>query len=94
MMWTMFIVCLVAMSFLRSSISGGNDLGFRGILVVQFVLLIWAAPVVRELFSPGGGDGACGWRAPDQVLADFHAGARAGGQRLPGCCVAHLCAAG
>jgi len=55
MMWTVFIVCLLAMSYLRSSTNGGNDLGFRGILVAQFVLLIWAAPVVHELFSPGGG---------------------------------------
>jgi hypothetical protein len=47
---TLFIVCLLAMSFLQSNATGSNDLGFRGILVVQFVLLLWAAPIVDEFF--------------------------------------------
>jgi hypothetical protein len=50
MVWTMLVVCLLTMSFLRSDTSGNNDLGFRGMLPVQFVLLLWAAPVVYEVF--------------------------------------------
>ena len=48
--WTMLAVCLLAMSVLKSDTSGANDLGFRGMLVVQFVLLIWAAPIVHDAF--------------------------------------------
>jgi len=66
MIWTMLIICLLAMSFLKSSTNVGNDLGFRGILVAQFVLLIWAAPVVHELFCRNRG----------AALADF------GGRRI------------
>jgi len=55
MMWAMLIICLLTMSFLKSSTNVGNDLGFRGILVAQFVLLIWAAPVVHELFCRNRG---------------------------------------
>jgi len=50
MVWTMFAVCLLAMTVLRSDTTGFNDLGFRGILVVQFVLLILAAPLLYDYF--------------------------------------------
>jgi hypothetical protein len=53
MMWAMFVVCLLVMSFVKSDTTGLNDLGFRGILVVQFVLLIWAAPIVHDVFWSG-----------------------------------------
>jgi hypothetical protein len=66
MMWAMLIICLLTMSFLKSSTNVGNDLGFRGILVAQFVLLIWAAPIVHELFCRNRG----------AALADF------GGRRI------------
>ncbi len=49
MIWTMFAICLFAMTFLKSDSTGVNDLGFRGILVVQFVLLILAAPLLDDL---------------------------------------------
>jgi hypothetical protein len=52
--WLMFTICLLVVTFVSSDASGVNDLGFRGILVVQFVLLIWAAPLVSELFLPSG----------------------------------------
>ena len=51
MAWTMFAVCLLTMSIVKSDTSGGNDLGWRGMLVVQFVLLLWAVPVLDEVFS-------------------------------------------
>jgi len=50
----MFAVSLMVVTFLASSTTGNNDLGSRGMLVVQFVLLIWAAPLVSELFLPQG----------------------------------------
>ena len=50
MAWTMFGTCLLMLSFVQSDSSGANDLGFRGMLVVQFVLLIWSAPIVHDVF--------------------------------------------
>jgi hypothetical protein len=50
MAWMMFAVCLLTMSFVKSETSGANDLGFRGILVVQFILLIWSAAIVHDAF--------------------------------------------
>ncbi len=52
--WLMFVLCLLIVSVVASDSSGVNDLGFRGILIVQFVLLIWAAPLVTELCLPRG----------------------------------------
>jgi hypothetical protein len=55
MAWVMFAVCLLTVSVVQSNTSGANDLGFRGMLVVQFVLLLWAAPIVDEVFfRPNG----------------------------------------
>ena len=48
--WTMFATALAATSFLQSAATDSNDFGFRGILVVQFILLLWAAEVVYEVF--------------------------------------------
>lgn len=52
MAWLLFAVCLLIMSILKSDSTGANDLGFRGMLVVQFVLLIWSAPLVHDCFFP------------------------------------------
>ncbi|MDR3763159.1 MAG: hypothetical protein P4M01_03605 [Acidobacteriota bacterium] len=52
--WAMLLVCLVAVSVLASDSTGNNDLGERGILPVQFILLLWAAPLVSDLFSREG----------------------------------------
>ncbi|MGA3126749.1 MAG: hypothetical protein ABSD13_08515 [Candidatus Korobacteraceae bacterium] len=61
MLWLMFTVCLLTMSILQSDSTGSNDLGFRGILVVQFVLLIWSAPLIHDFF--------CRSRAIEQVAS-------------------------
>jgi hypothetical protein len=61
MLWMMFTVCLLTMSILQSDSTGSNDLGFRGILVVQFVLLIWSAPLIHDFF--------CRSRAIEQVAS-------------------------
>jgi hypothetical protein len=52
--WVMYSVSLLVVSVVASNSTGVNDLGFRGMLVVQFVLLVWAAPVISELFLPKG----------------------------------------
>ncbi len=51
--WVMFTTSLIAMSTLQSdrTVTLGNDLGFRGMLVVQFVLLLWAVPIMYEGFA-------------------------------------------
>jgi len=48
--WVMFSISLLIVSVMASNTTGNNDLGSRGMLVVQFVLLIWAAPLLSELF--------------------------------------------
>jgi hypothetical protein len=48
--WAMFAVCLLMMSVLKSNSTGSNDLGFRGMLVVQFILLVWSAPIIHGVF--------------------------------------------
>ena len=50
MLWMMLAVCLLTVSIVKSDSSGANDLGFRGMLVVQFVLLILSAPLVHDVF--------------------------------------------
>jgi len=65
MAWMMFVVCLLTMSIAKSDATSQNDLGYRGMLVVQFVLLIWSAPLVHDAFfrrstSAPVGSGA-GW---------------------------------
>jgi hypothetical protein len=49
--WLLFASCLLVVTFLKSDTTGSNDLGFRGILPVQFILLVWAAPIVSDLFG-------------------------------------------
>ena len=46
----MAIASLVVSTFLRSAIMN-NDLGWRGMMFVQFAFLIWCVPVVLSLFS-------------------------------------------
>jgi hypothetical protein len=46
---TSILIC----TFLRSSVIGCNDLGWRGFLPAQFVLLLWAVDVVAERKTPG-----------------------------------------
>jgi len=63
MLWAMFAVCLALMSVLKSGATNVNDLGIRGMLVGQFVLLILSAPIVHTVFfrssaAPQAGLGA------------------------------------
>jgi hypothetical protein len=64
MLWMMLTVCLLTMSIVKSDSSGANDLGFRGMLVVQFVLLILSAPLVHEVFMRKDGFARVGSGTP------------------------------
>jgi hypothetical protein len=48
--WVMMVMALVAITFLGSTATNTNDLGIRGALVVQFVLLLWAAPLAYDVY--------------------------------------------
>ena len=50
MAWIVFVAGMLTMTFLRSNSTVSNDLGFRGMLIVQFVLLIWAIPIADDVF--------------------------------------------
>jgi hypothetical protein len=43
---TMLVVALLICTFVRSSVISNNDLGWRGMLVAQFVLVLWATDIV------------------------------------------------
>ena len=44
---TSVVVC----TFVRSNVTGGNDLGWRGFMFAQFFLLIWAADYLNNLYT-------------------------------------------
>lgn len=46
--WLMLGTSLAVASFLRSDVITANDLGIRSVLLMQFVLLLWAVPLVYE----------------------------------------------
>jgi len=48
MLATSFLVC----SFVRSSVIDNNDLGWRGILLAQFVLVLWGVDVITGATGP------------------------------------------
>ena len=50
---TMAATSALICTFVRSSVIGCNDLGWRGFLVAQFILLLWAADFLAEEFSFG-----------------------------------------
>jgi hypothetical protein len=41
-------VSVIICTFLRSSLIGNNDLGWRGFLIAQFALLLWSADLLSE----------------------------------------------
>lgn len=50
-LWVMGGSCLVIILFVRSTVIGANDLAWRGAMVLQFVLLLWAAVYLTNRFS-------------------------------------------
>jgi hypothetical protein len=60
MAWMMFVVCLLTMSIAKSDATSQNDLGYRGMLVVQFVLLLWSAPLLHDAFYHKGASAPVG----------------------------------
>jgi hypothetical protein len=49
--WAMLAVSLFVTSFLRSQIINANDLAYRAVLILQFVALLWAVPLVEAGFK-------------------------------------------
>jgi len=49
--WLLLGTSLFIASFLRSSVIAANDLGMRSALFMQFILLLWAVPLVHEWWS-------------------------------------------
>jgi hypothetical protein len=50
-LWVMSGSCLVMILFVRSTVIGANDLAWRGSMILQFVLLLWAAVYLTDRFS-------------------------------------------
>jgi hypothetical protein len=50
-LWFMGGSTLVVIMYIRSTVIGANDLGFRGAMVLQFVLLLWAAMYLADRFT-------------------------------------------
>jgi hypothetical protein len=48
--WILLAVGMFVITFLRSSVIPNNDLGFRSAMIVQFVLLLWAAEFFDRWF--------------------------------------------
>jgi len=48
----MAAVSILICTFLRSSVIGCNDLGWRGFLIAEFVLLLWAVDVLADAKLP------------------------------------------
>jgi hypothetical protein len=48
--WLMLAAGLFVMSFLRSQVISANDLAYRAALLVQFIALLWAVPLVEAGF--------------------------------------------
>lgn len=44
----MLFASVLACTFLRSNVIANNDLGWRGFMIAQFVLLLWAVGVLRD----------------------------------------------
>jgi hypothetical protein len=61
--WVLLASSLLVVSTLQSdpSATGGNDLGFRGTLLVQFILLLWAAPLFHDVFTGAESKWKLGW---------------------------------
>ncbi len=53
-LWMMLGASLFIASFLRSSVISANDLGIRSALLMQFVLLLWAVPLVYDWSATHG----------------------------------------
>jgi hypothetical protein len=54
MAWVLFGTSALVVTLLQSGATQNNDLGFRGTLPIQFILLLWAAPLMDGLFFKQG----------------------------------------
>jgi len=54
--WTMLAVGMLVITFVRSAVITNNDLAFRSAMLVQFILLLWAAEFFDNwFFKPNSG---------------------------------------
>ena len=65
--WVMAGSSLVMVLFVRSTVLRSNDLGWRSAMVLQFVLLLWAAVYLTNRFSTHREAPARGW-SDEQML--------------------------
>ncbi len=54
-LWLMVACSLTIMIFVRSTVIGTNDLGHRSAMVLQFVLLLWAAIYLANKYAAAAG---------------------------------------
>jgi hypothetical protein len=47
--FTLAVISILLCTFLRSGVITANDLGIRGLMLAQFVLLIWGAELLNEV---------------------------------------------
>lgn len=66
--WYMLAVSLFAITFLKSSIIGNNDLAFRSAMIAQFVLLLWGAEFLSEWRFKSGERSAATLRVRNAVV--------------------------
>ncbi len=95
MAWMMLLVCLLAMSLLKSESTSQNDLGFRGMLAGPVRSPDLVCPDGSRCLLPKRCWGAVGFGgALDPACVHFYHGARNGGNGLPACRSARLRTAG
>lgn len=50
--WYLIACSMVVITFVRSTVIGSNDLGFRSAMIAQFILLLWAAEYLDRWLFP------------------------------------------
>ena len=55
--FSLFTVCIALCTFLRSGVIAANDLGIRGFMLAQFVLLLWGTELLDNALLPHNVDG-------------------------------------
>ena len=54
----MVVSSVLACTFLRSNAITSNDLGWRGFMIAQFILLLWAVAIWRDPLGLKKGSGS------------------------------------
>jgi len=78
----MFGVSVLVSTFVRSGVIATNDLGWRGFLPAQFVMLLWGAEFLMRRGERAMADGKPGKRISQLVAAQSGLGAVAAARRV------------